>query len=216
MADSGLPSHKQDQAGSKDQLLISPLRESLAPECVELLFQAFLTNPLNTALLGSGGPGLRRKRRATQLAWKALTGETFVATIDGTVVGVLHFVRHPQRWSSRWRVLRLLPQLLWVTGPVVLRALRWRLAWHGVHPREAHSHLGPVAVLPEFQGKGIGSEMVKNYCSMLDQNGETSYLETDKHENVRLYSRFGFEVTKEFSVLGVPNWIMRRRPRRVE
>ena len=45
----------------------------------------------------------------------------------------------------------------------------------------------------------------------LDAAGEDSYLETDKPENVALYSRFGFEVIDQAEVLGVANWFMWRR-----
>jgi hypothetical protein len=39
------------------------------------------------------------------------------------------------------------------------------------------------------------------------------YLETDQAENVEFYRRFGFELTNEASVLGVPNFYMRRAAR---
>ncbi len=48
------------------------------------------------------------------------------------------------------------------------------------------------------------------YTRRLDENGENAYLETDKPENVALYSRFGFEVVDEAEVLGVANWFMWR------
>jgi ribosomal protein S18 acetylase RimI-like enzyme len=67
-----------------------------------------------------------------------------------------------------------------------------------------------VAVLPEFQGRGIGKKLVEYYCALLDRSGEASYLETDKPDNVTLYSRFGFEVIKERFVLGIRNWFMWR------
>ena len=38
------------------------------------------------------------------------------------------------------------------------------------------------------------------------------YLETDKPENVTLYERFGFKVTGEAKVFGVPNWFKWREP----
>jgi hypothetical protein len=36
------------------------------------------------------------------------------------------------------------------------------------------------------------------------------YLETETEDNVRLYARFGFNVTVKRRVLGVPNWFMQR------
>ena len=73
-----------------------------------------------------------------------------------------------------------------------------------------HAHLGPFGVEPELQGRGIGSLVLTEYTRRLDAAGEDSYLETEKPENVALYSRFGFEVIEEAEVLGVPNWFMWR------
>ena len=47
-------------------------------------------------------------------------------------------------------------------------------------------------------------------CQQLDQTGRPGYLETDRPENVAFYRRFGFETTQQTSILGVPNFFMRR------
>ena len=52
--------------------------------------------------------------------------------------------------------------------------------------------------------------MLREYTRRLDEAGEDSYLETEKPQNVALYSRFGYEVIEEDEVLGVPNWFMWR------
>ena len=54
--------------------------------------------------------------------------------------------------------------------------------------------------------------LLADYCQQLDRRGMLSYLETDKPENVRLYKRFGYEVTADASVLGVTSWFMTREP----
>ncbi len=86
-------------------------------------------------------------------------------------------------------------------------------AWAKLDPKQPHWHFGPFAVLPERQGQGIGSQLLTYFCEHVDRLGAAAYLETDKPENVRLYQRFGFEVTSEKPVLGVPNWFMWRSPR---
>ena len=55
--------------------------------------------------------------------------------------------------------------------------------------------------------------MLERFCEMLDEKGEISALETEEPDNVRLYERFGWVVTAEAKVLGVPGWFMRRDPR---
>jgi hypothetical protein len=45
--------------------------------------------------------------------------------------------------------------------------------------------------------------LLADNCQRLDQTRMLSYLETDKPENVRLYERFGYEVTDEATVIGI-------------
>lgn len=112
--------------------------------------------------------------------------------------------------SPRERV-RLAPALL-MAGRAAPRLARWQLAWAKHDPARAHSHLGPVGVDPELQGRGIGSMLLADYCRRLDQTRLLSYLETDKPENVRLYQRFGYRVTGQADVIGVTSWFMTREP----
>ena len=93
------------------------------------------------------------------------------------------------------------------------RILNWVGEWARRDPLEPHWHLGPVAVAPSLQGKGIGTVMLGAFCAVADATGAHAYLETDKPENVRLYQRFGFTVVESAEVLGVPNWFMWRAAR---
>ena len=51
---------------------------------------------------------------------------------------------------------------------------------------------------------------MERYCAELDASGKAGYLETDRPANVRFYERFGFALVNEITVLGVPNFLMRR------
>ena len=98
-----------------------------------------------------------------------------------------------------------------LTGPrSAIRTVRWLAIGSGATRDRAHAHFGPFGVEPELQGHGIGSLVLREYTRRLDAAGEHSYLETEKPENVALYSRFGFEVVDETELLGVPNWFMWR------
>ena len=193
-----------------EEFSVSSLERSQLPQCRTLLVQAYSSNPLYKAILGIDSAGIRRNERFMSIAAAAMRGETLVATSGGRLLGLLHFTPYPQCSPWQWRTIRLMPRLVLASGLATPRVLAWRTAWEQIHPREAHSHLGPVAVHPEFQGKGIGQKLVEHYCALLDRSGEASYLETDKPENVKLYSRFSFEVIKERSVLGINNWFMWR------
>lgn len=94
--------------------------------------------------------------------------------------------------------------------PTAFRVLSWASDWARRDPSEPHWHLGPVAVDPELQGRGIGSAMLHTFCAVVDRTGANAYLETDKSESVGFYQRFGFTVMESAKVLGVPNWFMVR------
>lgn len=89
----------------------------------------------------------------------------------------------------------------------------WLMVWAARDPEERHLHLGPIAADAGRQGQGIGTEMMNVFCAGADRHGLPSYLETDKRENVSFYEKFGFEITGEARVIGVPNWFMTRTPR---
>lgn len=109
---------------------------------------------------------------------------------------------------------RILPILLGSAGlPGTGRILSWFSEWSKHDPAEAHWHLGPVAVLPEMQGKGVGTAMLEQFCQMAEGEKLSAYLETDKQQNVGFYEKFGFETREEGLVLGVKNWYMTRRAR---
>ena len=60
---------------------------------------------------------------------------------------------------------------------------------------------------------GIARRFLQHYCAVLEARNVNGYLETDRPENVRLFSQFGFEVTSEIEILSVKNWFMTRRIR---
>ena len=106
--------------------------------------------------------------------------------------------------------MRSLPALVRHRAAAAIRAVRWLDDWEHRDPDRPHAHFGPFGVEPELQGQGIGSLVLREYTRRLDEAGEASYLETEKPENVALYSRFGFEVIDEAEFLGVRNWFMWR------
>ena len=131
------------------------------------------------------------------------------------ILGLIHSVTSPDCQFSGAEKLRMTPAMMAGFGlRSTLRVGSWLSAWSKHDPSEAHSHLGPIGVDPGAQGRGIGQQLVGQYCEELDRTGTAGYLETDRPENVRFYGHFGFETTAEIPVLGIPNFLMWRKVQR--
>ncbi|GGM47652.1 N-acetyltransferase [Longimycelium tulufanense] len=81
-------------------------------------------------------------------------------------------------------------------------------------PQEPHWFLGPVAVQPKLQGRGLGRAVLKPGLAAADEQWRPCYLETSSERNLRLYRHLNFQVTKELTMPGGgPRvWCMRRDP----
>jgi ribosomal protein S18 acetylase RimI-like enzyme len=182
------------------------------PAAVGVLARGMRDNPIHVAALGSDAD---RRERLLKLMFEAMWAHMDQSTAlcarrNGDVVGVCGRLPPGACKPSPATGLRMLP-VFGAGGPAtLLRSGRWLNAWGKRDPDERHEHLGPVAVDRHLQGQGIGSAMLAVHARDLDVAGLTGYLETDKAENVRLYERFGYVVTEQAEVLGIPNWFMRR------
>lgn len=181
-------------------------------EAVAVVARAMSTSPMPRAVIGPEPERCLRHltRFFARLYAVARHQRPLVARLDGRVLASTNdLVGGACRFGARER-LRALPDLLLTPPSITARSLRWLAEWERRDPDRPHSHLGPLGVDPELQGRGIGSLVLAEYTRRLDTRGEGSYLETDKPENVALYGRFGFEIVEEAEVLGVPNWFMWR------
>jgi GNAT superfamily N-acetyltransferase len=119
-----------------------------------------------------------------------------------------------------WRVpvtatARELPPMVRVFGRRLLVALRSRLRMEGRHPRKPpHWYLAFMGVAPEWQGKGLGTALMRPALEVLDAAGTPAYLESSTPRSRALYQRNGFAVTGEFNLPadGPPLWQMWREP----
>ena len=135
------------------------------------------------------------------------------AFLDGTLAGVCGAARPGFCQPGILEKLRLVPVVVW-GNPIgtTARVIKWAGDWASRDLRESHWHLGPVAVDPPLQRRGIGGTMLAAFCASTDAYGAVAYLETDKLQNVPFYQKFGFGVIATAEVLGVPNWFMCRKP----
>jgi ribosomal protein S18 acetylase RimI-like enzyme len=140
-----------------------------------------------------------------------MRGRKLVALDGPRIVGFIHWVTSPGCQFSGLEKLAMLPRMIQEFGlQRSLRVSSWLTNWSKHDPKDLHCHLGPIGIDPAAQGRGIGQRLMGLYCDDLDRTATSGYLETDRPQNVAFYQRFGFEVTHEISVLGVPNFLMRR------
>lgn len=65
---------------------------------------------------------------------------------------------------------------------------------------EPHFYLQTIGTLPEAQGKGFGSALLRAMIGEADAAGLPIYTETMTLSNVPLYEHFGFVVREEYAV----------------
>ena len=197
---------------------IRPYLDHELDEVATVLANAFLENPLHLVVFGGAGTEqLRQHHTLFAISLEVLnTGSKVVAVDGGRIVGFAHWINYPGCRPSSEVMSTAAPKLLAELGNETLaRVITWRRAWGEQDPETPHSHFGPFAVHPDAQGRGVGRQLIEHYCDVVDQAGETSYLETERPENVAIYRKAGFEVTAETDVLGLPSWFMTRAPRRL-
>jgi GNAT superfamily N-acetyltransferase len=65
------------------------------------------------------------------------------------------------------------------------------------NPQEPHWQLSPVFIHPDFQGKGIGSALMRKQFAVIDKAKLPITLSTQEQGNVELYQHLGFKLTSE-------------------
>lgn len=193
-------------------VIIEPLAPEQKEEAVRLLAHAFITSPLHAAVFGANP--LARNEAFLRIVLAAMKGELLAAADASRILGIIHWADSARCQVPVTEKLRMAPSILMNLGlRSAVRMSRWVLIWSRHDPREHHLHLGPIGVLPEVQGRGIGRQLMQRYCNLLDEKNITGYLETDRLINVDFYTKFGFDVRKTVSIYGVTNYFMIRRIR---
>ena len=73
------------------------------------------------------------------------------------------------------------------------------------HPFEPdHLHLALLGVVPDHQGTGIGSALLRSVLDRADREGTPAYLEATSDRNRALYERHGFVALRQLQVLDCP------------
>ena len=174
---------------------------------------AFQNHPMYEAIFQLSGEELRKIIEQDYLDMYAnWPHETFVAINNGRIIGGIRSGSCTGNWHSgvsysegeyEYIINHKIEEL------TTLQREKWLESTCESHDIDIpHSHVGPIVVLPEFQGKGVGSLLLEDYFSRLD--GGISFLETFTESNVRFYRNRGYRVIATDFVLGIKGYWMIR------
>ena len=178
-------------------------------ECVAMLADAFVNNPLHRSAFGPGR--LDQNRLFFRIGLRHMfIGQSFMALHDGEVCGYVHFNPWPDCLPAPEEIPTVVAARLTPLGEAIPQVIRWFTRWCHLDPEEPHVHLGPIGVAPKMQREGAGTALMQRYIEHLEQEKAPGYLETDRPENVEFYKKFGFAVRRAEELIGSPTWYMWR------
>lgn len=175
---------------------------------VELLCRAFIDvlipNSINFVVKKSGDRYKRLKALMEfQFDVSLLNGNVFLSDDDQACVLFLDSTAFSFR-KFAWE-LRLLFVCIGVEN--VFKVLRREKLLKSFHPEEKFIHLWLMAVVPEEQGKGIGTKLLND--SLPFYEGKLIYVETTTPENLTFYIQNKFEIFHETFELDYPLYFLK-------
>jgi GNAT superfamily N-acetyltransferase len=173
---------------------------------------AYQNDPLTAALHQSNSEKTRQAREKSLVQmYTNNPRETFVALHGDEIIGFIRSFPCEGLFKglsySEGEHGRILGSEIWELS-LEQRRKWWLMAMKEHDLQTPHSHVGPFGVLPEYQGKGVGSMLIEDYFGRLD--GVPSYLETFTSFNAHFYVKRGYRLVASDTVLGMKGyWLLR-------
>lgn len=193
---------------------VRKLREAERAGVVSALARAFYADPVMSWLFPDDSRRLRQLERGFGLFGRRIWfrhDEGY--TTDSVVGGALWLP--PGTWRlGPVRQIGMLPAMARVARRDLTRLLRALSLIEKKHPHERHFYLPIIGVAPEWQGKGIGTALLRPVLERCDREGLPAYLEASSPRNRACYERSGFVVKEQLRMPGdgPPWWAMWREP----
>lgn len=194
-----------------DDIKIRRMLPSEAEKIAEVDSYAYQNDPITVAIYQSNSEETRKDRMKNLIGmYSNNPQETFVALHNGIIIG---FIRSFPCTVLFKDLSYSEGEYEYITSHKIEdlsfeQRRKWWLMTMKSHDLDIpHSHVGPFAVLPEFQGKGVGSKLMEDYFSRLDG---VSYLETFTATNARFYEKRGYKLIETDEVLGMKGYWLRR------
>jgi ribosomal protein S18 acetylase RimI-like enzyme len=174
--------------------------------------RAFFDDPVAIYLFPNESSRRKRFGRFAQLAIDSFGEHGIVHTTDSLQGAAIWQAPSPSPVGF-WSQLRLVISLAGTTRSAFFRAAAMGETMRKHHFREPHWYLAVLGTVPEAQGQGLGSAMMRPVLERCDKEGLPAYLESSKRSNIPFYNRHGFEVIGEIGIEAGPTlWPMVRRP----
>lgn len=202
----------QDQ----DAITITKVRRDDARTSSRVLARAFQDDPVFEWLL----PDPDRRRELLPSVFMAFSelylpyDESYIA---GGGLGVALWVPPGGQPFSDEELDQLGEQLAVTLGDDADKGVELNAALEEHHPAEPAFYLPFIGVVPEQQGRGLGSRLLETMLVQCDDSGTPAFLDATSPENRRLYERHGFETMAQVDVAHGPTlWTMWREPESVK
>ena len=77
---------------------------------------------------------------------------------------------------------------------------------------KSFAYLQIIGVAQEYQGKGHGGKLMKEFITLAEEVSIPIYLETETASNVTFYKKYGFKTLEQIHLTGIynPMWLMIR------
>jgi GNAT superfamily N-acetyltransferase len=203
------------RAAAEESATVRPAREAERPRIAKTVALAFYDDPVMRWCFRDDSRRLRQLERLFGFFGDRLWfGQELTYTTHHVAGGAI--------WEApdRWHVgvldqLRMTPGLLSSIGLRDLpRAIRVFNLMESKHPHDPHHYYLPViGVAPQWQGKGLGTALLRPMLERCDRERMPAYLEATSARNRVCYERNGFQVHGEIVLPDGPTfWPMWREP----
>lgn len=164
-----------------------------------------------------GNPGKRTAALgqifAALLRMHAAHGRVFGAIVDGTLSGVCS-IREPGGCQlgafDKLALGKAAASAVSLGYSIALQKMMADAALRD--PPVRHFHLGPLAVEPACQRRGLGTALMQEFCRRVDVARELAAGETDRKGALPFLARFGFKEISSAAIAGVPfSFLVRSR-----
>jgi len=183
------------RAGSVAGAGVRKAAASDLPAVADTLSAAFLDDPFMTWVM----PDRQRRRELLPRCFEAVADanhpyDEIYTTASDAGVAVWIPPGPPPTDEEMEELVRWYAEVAEETADRLLCALELMA---GQHPADPHAYLFVLGTRPEWQGRGLGSALLREVLDRCDRDGTPAYLEATSPDNQRLYERHGFVVTGE-------------------